>query len=61
MNRGTITTIITRVIRKVTSLIWHFLEALAEARKQRALIEAQLYRGRYRISSKNDDDLPIVH
>jgi hypothetical protein len=26
----------------------------------RALIEAELYRNRYKHSSKNDDDLPIV-
>ena len=27
---------------------------------QKALIEAELYRNRYKHSSKNDDDLPIV-
>ena len=37
-----------------------FMHAIAEARMQRTLIEAELYRNRYKHSSKNDDDLPIV-
>ena len=36
------------------------VEAIAEARVQKAIIEAELYRNRYLHSSKNDDDLPIV-
>ena len=35
-------------------------DAIAEARVQKAIIEAELYRNRYLHSSKNDDDLPIV-
>jgi hypothetical protein len=35
-------------------------EAIGEARLQRAMIEAELYRKRYMHTSKNDDDLPIV-
>ena len=35
-------------------------DAIAEARVQRAMIEAQLYLDRYKHASKNDDDLPIV-
>ena len=38
----------------------HVLEAIAEARVQKAIIEAELYRNRYLHSSKNDDDLPVV-
>jgi hypothetical protein len=34
--------------------------AIAEARAQKAMIEAELYLNRYRHTSKNDDDLPIV-
>jgi hypothetical protein len=34
--------------------------ALAEQRIHRSLIEAELYLNRYKHSSKNDDDLPIV-
>ena len=35
--------------------------SLVEARQARIRLEADLFRGRYRVSSKNDDDLPIVH
>ena len=35
-------------------------EAVAEARMQRAKLEAEFYLGRYKHTSKNDDDLPIV-
>jgi len=40
--------------------IWRALDVMTEARLQRALIEAELYRNRYKHSSKNDDDLPVV-
>jgi hypothetical protein len=36
-------------------------ETIVEARTQRAILEAELFHGRYRLSSKNDDDLPIIH
>ena len=36
------------------------IDAIVEAREQRALIESQLYHGRYKHSSKLDDDLPIL-
>jgi len=35
-------------------------ETLAEARLQKAMIEAELYRNRYMHASKNDDDLPVI-
>lgn len=35
-------------------------EAIAEARAQKAMIEAELYLNRYKHASKNDDDLPVV-
>jgi hypothetical protein len=35
-------------------------ESFVEARQARTRIEAELFRGRYYVSSKNDDDLPIV-
>jgi len=35
-------------------------DAIAEARLQKAMIEAELYQKRYFHTSKNDDDLPIV-
>jgi hypothetical protein len=36
------------------------MQAVAEARLQQAKIELELYHNRYKHSSKNDDDLPIV-
>jgi hypothetical protein len=40
--------------------IAQFSRALAEKCMHRAAIESELFRGRYKHSSKNDDDLPIV-
>jgi len=42
------------------SLLMRVAEVIAEARLHKAAIEAELYQNRYRHSSKNDDDLPIV-
>ena len=50
-----------RTAVKSVRLLIHAVEAVAEARMQRAAIEAELYLNRYRHSSKNDDDLPVVH
>jgi len=36
------------------------LEAIAEARMHRVMLEAELYLKRYKHSSKNDDDLPVL-
>jgi hypothetical protein len=47
-------------IRRGIKLLIHAIDAIAEARMHKAAIEAELYRSRYRHSSKNDDDLPIV-
>jgi len=41
-------------------VVARFSTALAEQRIHRSLIEAELYLNRYKHSSKNDDDLPIV-
>jgi hypothetical protein len=38
----------------------HASEVFAEARMHKAMIEVELYRNRYRRTSKNDDDLPVV-
>ena len=35
-------------------------ESFVEARQARTRMEAEMFRGRYHVSSKNDDDLPIV-
>ena len=58
------TSVIVSPVRKAIArgarLFMHAVQAVAEARMQRAAIEAELYHNRYRHSSKNDDDLPIV-
>jgi len=36
------------------------MQAVTEARMHKVAIEVELYRNRYKHSSKNDDDLPIV-
>jgi hypothetical protein len=61
MTTRTFTASIAKVIERGGELLRKFLEAMAESRKQRALIETQLYRGRYKLYSKNDDDLPMAH
>lgn len=49
-----------RLIASAARLMVGISDAIAEARLQKALIEAELYRNRYRHTSKNDDDLPVV-
>ena len=49
-----------KTIRSGIRLLVQAIDAVAEARMHKAAIEAELYRNRYRHSSKNDDDLPIV-
>jgi hypothetical protein len=41
-------------------LALRFSRAFADERKHRAAIERELFQGRYKLSSKNDDDLPVV-
>jgi len=48
------------VLSRGIRLLVHIIDAIAEARMHKAAIEAELYLNRYRHSSKNDDDLPIV-
>ena len=38
----------------------NIFDAIAEARAQKAMIEAELYLNRYKHTSKNDDDLPVI-
>ncbi|MGB9043919.1 MAG: hypothetical protein WCC81_15770 [Pseudolabrys sp.] len=38
----------------------NIFDAIAEARAQKAMLEAELYLNRYKHTSKNDDDLPVV-
>ena len=49
-----------KAIGSGTRLLLHIVAVIAEARQHKAAIEAELYLNRYKHSSKNDDDLPIV-
>jgi hypothetical protein len=52
-----------RVVKALTALggrCISIMEAVAEARMHRAMIEAELYLKRCKHSSKNDDDLPVL-
>jgi len=49
-----------RVVAKIRSWAAQMSRARIEERMLHAALEAELYRGRYRHSNKNDDDLPIV-
>jgi hypothetical protein len=52
--------LVARAVARGHHLFSHLREALAEARQDRIRLEAKPFRGRYHLSSKNDDDLPIV-
>ena len=64
VDRMPIAPAIIRFVRKAfvksARLLVRAPEIFAEARMHKAMIEAELYRGRYIHTSKNDDDLPIV-
>jgi len=49
-----------RIASKIRSIGTYLSRAYIEDRLLRAALEAELYRGRYKHSNKNDDDLPIV-
>ena len=49
-----------RAVAKGRTLLSQLRDSMAETRRQREILEAELFRGRYHLSSKNDDDLPIV-
>jgi hypothetical protein len=47
------------VVAEWRKLIAEISDAFASQRRHREAIEQELFRGRYTLSSKNDDDLPI--
>ena len=51
---------LSRVLATFGRRCFELFEAIAEARMHRAMIEAELYLKRYKHSSKNDDDLPVL-
>jgi hypothetical protein len=55
-----ILTLTAKAAAKVKSVFSRWFERMAERRMQQIRFENEMYRGMYRYSSKNDDDLPIV-
>jgi hypothetical protein len=49
-----------RALAMLRSLLSRLQQHVAQTRADRARIEAELFHGRYHLSSKNDDDLPLV-
>ena len=49
-----------RTVARTLNLFARLHETIVQVRENRCKLEAELFRNRYHISSKNDDDLPIV-
>ncbi len=47
-------------LRQAKSLLSELQQSAARTRADRAKVEVELFGGRYHLSSKNDDDLPLV-
>jgi hypothetical protein len=56
----TVSLAIANGLMKAASVLSRVRRSVAQARADRARIEAELFHGRYHLSSKNDDDLPLV-
>jgi hypothetical protein len=56
----TISVAIVRTLASAASLLSRLHDSVTQARANRARVEAELLHGRYHLSSKNDDDLPLV-
>jgi hypothetical protein len=52
--------IIAKIRDRCRFVIAQFFVVLAEVRLHKARLEAEVYRNRYRLRTKNDDDLPVV-
>ena len=57
---NTISVAIARTLATAASLLSDLQRSVAQARADRARVAAVLFHGRYHLSSKNDDDLPLV-
>jgi hypothetical protein len=57
---NTISLTIAKTLARVASLLSRLQRSVAQARADRARVEAELFHGHYHLSSKNDDDLPLV-
>jgi hypothetical protein len=49
-----------KIYARAKSVFLVFAAVIAEARIHKARLEAEVYRNRYRLRTKTDDDLPIV-
>ena len=56
----TVSLAIANGLMKAALVLSRVRRSVAQARADRARIEAELFHGRYHLSSKNDDDLPLV-
>jgi hypothetical protein len=45
---------------RIRSAFAWYARANAEARIHKARLEAEMYRNRYRLRTKSDDDLPVI-
>ena len=57
---NTVSVAIARTLARAASLLVRLQRSVTQARADRARVEAELLHGRYHLSSKNDDDLPLV-
>jgi hypothetical protein len=57
----TIAQLVSVALIKTGKILRDVFDAIVEAREQKTVMETQLYRNRYKHSSKFDDDLPVVH
>jgi hypothetical protein len=57
---NTVSVAIGRTLARAASLLVRLQRSVTQARADRARVEAELFHGRYHLSSKNDDDLPLV-
>jgi hypothetical protein len=49
-----------RTVARALGLVSRLRDVIADVRETRRKLEAELFHNRYRLVSKNDDDLPIV-
>jgi hypothetical protein len=54
-------TFLKRTVARIHDRLHCLRDALMDARETRNRLEASLFHNQYRLSSKNDDDLPVVH
>jgi hypothetical protein len=51
---------VSAAVKTITAGLAGWLERVAEQRMRQARFEAEMYRGAYRPTTKNDDELPIA-